>query len=116
MKKNEFGTPLDRNGYAPSIIPDHDEQRCWLCGRNGAADPLNRHEVFGGANRNKSKQYGLWVHLCHWSCHQGPNAIHSRSDLANRLKEVAQRKAMEAYDWTVDDFRSIFHTNYIDEE
>lgn len=33
---NEHGVKLDRNGYAPSIIPGHDERRCFLCGRNGA--------------------------------------------------------------------------------
>ena len=33
--KNEYGVKLDRNGYAPSIIPGHDEYRCLLCGKNG---------------------------------------------------------------------------------
>ena len=28
-----------------------EEKRCWLCGRNGADDPLDVHHIFGGANR-----------------------------------------------------------------
>lgn len=45
---NEYGAPLDRNGYAPSILQD-DDSYCLVCYGNGYNDPLNRHEVFGGA-------------------------------------------------------------------
>ena len=115
MKRNEYGAPLDRNGYAPSIIPGHDEYRCKLCARNGSADPLNRHEIFGGANRDKSKRDGLWVHLCHWSCHQGPRGVHSSAKLSNELKAEAQRIAMREYGWTVEDFIARYHTNYLED-
>lgn len=113
---NERGVKLDRNGYAPSIIPGHDERRCFLCGRNGAADHLDRHEVFGGANRQRSKADGLWVHLCHASCHQGDGGVHSSVKLSRALQAKAQRCAMRAYGWTVDDFRARYRNNYIDEE
>ena len=42
---------------------------CWLCGRNGTAEPLDKHHIFGGAYRKKSEKYGLTVYLCHGSCH-----------------------------------------------
>ena len=115
MKKNEYGVPLDRNGYAPSIIPGHDEIRCKLCGRNGTADPLNRHEVFGGAYRDKSKRLGLWVHLCHFSCHQGRDGVHGNAEKGNKLKAEAQRCAMRKYGWTVEDFRFEFGRNYLED-
>lgn len=38
---------------------------CWLCGRNGTAEPLDKHHIFGGAYRKKSEKYGLTVYLCH---------------------------------------------------
>ena len=48
-------------------------KRCFLCGKNGAADPLERHHIFGGPNRGKSEKYGLVVLLCGEECHRnGP--------------------------------------------
>ena len=114
--KNEYGAKLDRNGYAPSIIPGHDEYRCLLCGKNGTADPLDRHEIFGGENRQKSKRYGLWVHLCGWSCHRGADGVHRNRPLDLALKRSAQRYAMDQYGWSIDDFRAVFWNNYLDEE
>ena len=40
-----------------------EEKRCWLCGRNGADDPLDVHHIFGGANRKLSDRFGLTVYL-----------------------------------------------------
>lgn len=115
MKKNEFGAPLDRNGYAPSIIPGHDEYRCKLCGRNGAADPLNRHEIFSGPYREKSKRLGLWVHLCHNRCHQGRNGVHADVEKGNALKAEAQRIAMDEFGWTVEEIILELGRNYMEE-
>lgn len=103
----------DSNGYAPSIIPDHDKFRCKLCGRNGSLDPLNRHEIFGGPNRSKSKKLGLWVYLCHHRCHQGPQGVHNNSKAAINLKQEAQLAAMNKYGWNFDDFIREFGKNYI---
>ena len=114
--KNEYGAKFDRNGYAPSIIPGHDEYRCLLCGKNGTADPLDRHEIFGGENRQKSKRYGLWVHLCGWICHRGADGVHRNRALDLALKRSAQRYAMDQYGWSIDDFRAVFRNNYLDEE
>ena len=44
------------------------ERECFLCGRNGADDPLDKHHIFGGAYRKKSERYGLTVYLCHDRC------------------------------------------------
>ena len=114
--KNIYGATLDRNGYAPSIIGDHNEYRCKLCARNGTAVHLDRHEIFGGGLREKSKRYGLWVHLCGWSCHRGNNGVHRNRRIDLALKREAQKKAMEEYGWGVDEFRAVFRNNYLDEE
>lgn len=109
--KNEYGVKLEK-GYAPSIVPDHGEYACWACGRNGSQDPLNRHEIFGGPFREKSKRLGLWVHLCHNACHQGPGGVHNQRKMDLRLKQEGQRVAQEAYGWDEADFIREFGRNY----
>ena len=90
------------------------QRKCWLCGRNGSADPLDRHHIFGGANRKKSDKFGLVVDLCHDRCHIfGKEAVHQNAETMQRLHEYGQRKAMAENGWTVDDFRREFGKNYI---
>lgn len=89
-------------------------RRCWLCG--SMAEPLDRHHIFGGANRKKSEKYGLAVDLCHNTCHLfGPEAAHNNAETMQRLHEYGQRKAMREQGWDVDDFRREFGKNYLDE-
>ena len=38
-------------------------RECWLCGRNGCGDPLDKHHIFGGTNRKKSEKYGLCLSM-----------------------------------------------------
>lgn len=101
---------LDRNGYAPSIIPQHDENMCWLCARNGNGK-IDRHEVYSGAYRAKSKRLGLWVHLCHDSCHL--NGVHKDASIAKLLKATAQKHAMSEYSLSEADFIQMFGKNYL---
>lgn len=103
--------PSDRNGYRPSIL-QKDLSRCFICGRTDRK--LDRHEVFGGANRDRSKQFGLWVMLCHEDCHEGKNGVHQNAEQRAKLREYAQRHAMEHYDWTISDFRRVFGKNYLE--
>lgn len=108
---------MDKNGYAPSIMQDTIfEPLCHLCGANGALDKLDRHEIFGGPYREKSKRLGLWVLLCHNDCHIfGPLAAHNNASTALRLKQEAQRRAMEAYGWSIEDFIREFGKNYLED-
>lgn len=108
---------MDKNGYAPSIMQDTVfEPICYLCGANGALDKLDRHEIFGGPYREKSKRLGLWVLLCHNDCHIfGPLAAHNNASTALRLKQEAQRRAMEAYGWSTEDFIREFGKNYVED-
>ncbi len=100
----------DRNGYNPSILQSEEEQAyCYRCGRS--CEKLDRHEVWGGVNRDKSKQYGLWVTLCHESCHL--NGVHADAKEAQRLRTKAQRIAMKHYGWSKEDFIRLFGRSYI---
>ncbi len=113
MKTNEYGVPLDHNGYAPSILQEIPGV-CHLCFRSD--EKLDRHEVFGGADREKSKRLGLWVLLCHKTHHIfGPAAVHNcrAADLA--LKREAQEKAMTHYGLTTEEFIRLFGRNYREE-
>jgi hypothetical protein len=87
---------------------------CWLCGRNGTADPLDKHHIFGGAYRAKSQKLGLTVYLCHHDCHIfGPDAAHRNPETMQRLHEYGQRLAMEKFGWDEDDFRREFGKSYL---
>ena len=103
---NEYGAKLDRNGYAPSILMGNSEF-CSLCYRTDR--PLQRHEVFGGPFRQKSKKYGLWLSICD-ECHRN---VHKNGDVDRRLKKEAQRHAMLVYGWTEADFIRKFGKNYV---
>lgn len=99
---------MDRNGYNPSIMQDN-ELSCWYC---GASDQhLDRHEIFGGAFRNKSKRLGLWVSLCHSRCHL--NGVHKYSSLNLPLKQEGQLAIMEKENWPLEKFIAEFGKNYI---
>lgn len=105
---NEYGIDLDRNGYAPSILA-RTEARCYICGR--ADEKLDRHEIFHGAYRTKSKRYGLWVPLCHTRCHLG--GVHKNVMVDYALKKEAQEAAQRAYRWTAKEFITRFGKNYL---
>lgn len=94
--KSDFPSPLDRNGYAESIVQD--VPGCWCCcARSGK---LDRHEIY----------HGLWVLLCH-DCHMTLHQSDAALDAA--LKRQGQRVAMQHYAWSVADFRSRFGKNYL---
>lgn len=87
---------------------------CWLCGRNGAADPLDKHHIFGAANRKKSDRLGLTVYLCHDRCHIfGKEAVHQNKDTMLALHKYGQQKAMEEQGWDTDRFIAEFGKNYL---
>ena len=93
-------------------------RRCWLCGRNGSRDPLDKHHIFGGvAYRDKSEHYGLTVDLCHDRCHEnGTKAAHRCRATADALRAYGQRKAMVENGWNVEQFRLQFGKNWLSEE
>lgn len=87
---------------------------CALCGRNGTGDPIDKHHVFGGANRGKSEKYGAVVYLCHERCHErGPRAVHNCRETDLMLKRQTQQQLMANMGWSEDDFRREFGKNWL---
>lgn len=88
-----------------------------MCGGRYIYDGLDRHEVFGGAYRKKSKELGLWVLLCHHEHHIfGRDAVHNNRAKDMELKQEAQRAAMAAYGWDTEEFIAQFGRNYLEDE
>lgn len=91
-----------------------DYRTCFLCGRNGNGDALERHHIFGGANRKLSQKYGLVVYLCGSRCHRnGKESVHKCRATAEKLHKYGQEKAMEEQNWNVEQFRAVFGKNYL---
>lgn len=89
------------------------EKECFLCGKNGSIDPLERHHVFPGANRKNSENFGLTVWLCGDSCHRnGPLSVHRNREVADRVKAIAQSRWEFNYG-TREDFIRLFGRNYL---
>jgi coenzyme F420-reducing hydrogenase beta subunit len=89
-------------------------RECWLCGANGACDPLEEHHIFGGALRKKSEKYGLTVYLCGDQCHRnGTFAVHKNAKTMQRLHEHGELKWLAEHHATIEDFRKEFYKNYL---
>lgn len=89
--------------------------KCFLCGRNGNGDRLDRHHIFGADNRSKSEKYGLVVLLCHSRCHiYGKYSVHQNAEVMEYIHKYGQRKAMKEQGWSKEQFAEIFHANYLD--
>lgn len=84
-----------------SIMQD-DMDQCYLCGRNGAADPLEAHHVFGGPIRRLSDR-------------DGKQAVHRCKETADRLKAEGQRAWMENTGGSVEAFRVRYGKNYLED-
>lgn len=91
-----------------------DRTHCFICGKNAHDDywGLDEHHVFFGANRKKSEEYGLKVYICHDSCHL--NGVHKHAELNRKVQAIVQKRAMQYYGWTIDDFIGLFGRNYIE--
>ena len=112
MALNEYGAKLDRNGYAKSLFKTK-ANVCFAC---RISCPTERHEIFGGPLRNKSKALGLWLDLC-GGCHRTrPDAVHQCEKSANQLKAMAQTLAMKTYGWDMEEWMRRFYKNYLEEE
>lgn len=92
------------------------ERRCYFCRKNGSADPLERHHVFGGnhADRKKSEKYGAVVDLCGSECHRnGKHAVHRDGDVMRGLRREFQVKIMAEQGWTEAEFIREFGKSYL---
>lgn len=77
------------DGKRYSILTE-DMDRCFICGKFTG---IQKHEIFGGSNREKSKYYGLVVPLCS-DCHKDVH-VHPRSYVD--LKVIGQKAFEKKY-------------------
>lgn len=88
---------------------------CFLCGCNGNAygRRIERHHLFGGANRKLSEQYGLTVDLCH-ACHnEPPLGAHFNAETMLYLHRYGQKKFMDETGKSAEEFAALFGKNYL---
>lgn len=81
---------------------------CFLC---GSTQSLERHHIFGGANRKNSEKYGLVVYLCHWCHNEPPNGVHHNINTNNLLKRYGQKVFENGH--SHEEFMRIFGKNYL---
>lgn len=88
-------------------------KKCFLCGKNGANDRLERHHIFGGARRNLSEKYGLTVYLCGDMCHRnGKYSAHQNKNTALYLHQYGQRLMLRS-GMTNEEFIKLFGKDYL---
>ena len=74
---------------------------CFICRKN----VIDKHEIFGGINRQKSKAFGLVVALCR----EHHEEAHKHGSLDMYLKQVGQKAFEEKYQMN---FLNVFGVNY----
>ena len=84
--------------------------RCIECGNKD----IELHEVFFGKNRNKSIEDGLVIPLCKSLHHRGNLiGIHKDIGLNLKYKKIAEKRWLEYYNKTTDDFIKRYGRNYL---
>ena len=87
-----------------------DKKQCYVCG----STIVHIHEVFYGArNRQKSIEDGCCVYLCPRHHNMSNNGIHFNKELDLGVKQSMERKWLETYNKTIDDFIKRYGRNYI---
>ena len=93
-------------------------KRCYVC---GTTENLHLHEVFGGSNRAKSKEYGLVIALCGPHHNMSNSGIHFNKALDEHVKKQAEKYwIMENCDESlseeekIQEFIKVFGKNYLD--
>ena len=82
-----------------SIVHDYydvSENVCFYCGKNRNAG-LEKHHIFGAANRKLSDRDGLWVMLCK-ECHtEGPMAAHKCKETQDDLHRMGRQAYLDTH-------------------
>ena len=95
-------TKLERNRFS---ILTNDLDHCVIC--SSKKDHL--HEVFFGRNRANSIKYGCVIPLC--STHH--TEMHRNKEWQDYWHVIAQKRFMEYYHKSIDEFVDIFKINYL---
>ena len=96
-------------------IMQEEDGTCYLCRKlysdYGKKYTQEHHVIFGRGRRRLSEKYGLKVYLCLQHHKEGKDAVHNNRDMADLLKEEAQRIFQKNFPKL--NFREIFGKNYI---
>lgn len=86
-------------------ILQEDNTKCFICHKYLK---LDKHEAFGGSNRQKSMQWGLVYYLC--------RKCHSKADLEKKLRQYLHDYAREKFikKYNEEQFLKEFGKRYID--
>ena len=90
-------------------IIDNNPPRWW----NHREEGLVRHEIFFAKNRQKSIEDGLVVFLTPFDHNMSNYGVHFNKTFDNELKRIGQKKWMEYYSKTVEDFIERYGKNYL---
>ena len=93
-----------------SILTDNYDV-CFLC---GSYIWIERHHIYGAANRKISDKYGLWVPLCHYCHNEPPIGVHHNAERDETLKRTAQIMFERTH--THDEFMKLIGKNYLDDD
>lgn len=85
-----------------SILTD-DFTSCIECGRTNVK--IDKHEIFGGRNRQISIKMGLVIPFC--------RICHNSQEKQKKWKAIGQKKYMKHYNKNIEEFISIFGKNYL---
>ncbi len=86
------------------------ERCCYVCGSRGL---LHCHHIYFGSKRQLSEKFGLKIWLCPTHHNFSNEGIHYNKSLDEKVKRMAQEKAMEYYGWNEEDWMKIFRRNYL---
>ena len=101
-KRTSKQTKLEQNRFS---ILTNDLDHCVICG----AKKDHFHEVFFGRNRLNSIKWGCVIPLC--SAHHVE--MHKNKEWQEYWHIIAQKKFMEYYHKSIDEFTEIFKINYL---
>ena len=88
------------------------DKRCYL---SGATDGLDKHHIYGAANRKISESNGFWVWLRHdRHIAESPWATpHNCREVDLMLKKECQKKFEESH--TREEFMALIGRNYLED-
>ena len=91
-------------------ILQRDKTYCFLCNRVFKEKDLDKHEAFGGCNRQKSIEWSLIYYLC--------RICHKKADEDKKTRQLLHNIAREAFikRYGEEKFLEEFKKNYFEEE
>lgn len=86
------------------------KKQCYVC---GTILNIHTHEVFYGKNKKKSIEDGCCIYLCDTHHNMSDKGIHFDHSLDLKIKKQMEKKWLEIYNKTIDDFIKRYGRNYL---